>query len=118
MPFLYAGFIWLFKDRIGTAVQNLPHEGLEEILFLVFVLLVTGLFIATIVRKLSLIPVLGVLFCAYLLIEIPAIAWKWFFCWMAIGLVIYFMYGYRKSRLTGNPRLPAGESAKPRAAGD
>jgi APA family basic amino acid/polyamine antiporter len=101
MPFLYAGFIWLFKDRIGTAVQNLSNEGLEEVLFLVFVLLVTGLFIATMVRKLSLIPVLGVLFCAYLLIEIPAIAWKWFFCWMAIGLVIYFMYGYRKSRLTG-----------------
>jgi len=63
-------------------------------------LLVTILSIATIVRKLSLIPVLGVLFCAYLLIEIPAIAWKWFFVWMGIGLVIYFIYGYRKSRLT------------------
>ena len=113
MPFLYAGFIWLFKGRIGTAVQNLPNEGLEEILFLVFVLLVTGLFVASILRELSLIPVLGVLFCAYLLIEIPAIAWKWFFCWMGIGLVIYFMYGYRKSRLTGNARLTTGESATP-----
>ncbi len=101
MPFLYAGFLWLFKGRIVTAVQQLSHEGLEEILFLVFVLLVTGLFIATVVKKLSLIPVLGVLFCAYLLVEIPAIAWKWFFVWMGIGLVIYFMYGYRKSRLTG-----------------
>lgn len=100
MPFLYAGFIWLFAGRIGSAVRNLSHEGLEEILFLVFVLLVTGLFIATMVRKLSLIPVLGVLFCAYLLIEIPAIAWKWFFAWMGIGLIIYFMYGYRKSKLT------------------
>src|SRR5580658_7694515 len=100
IPFLYAGFILLFRDRIGTAVRNLPNEGLEEILFLVFVLLVTGLFIATMVRKLSLIPVLGVLFCAYLLVEIPAIAWKWFFAWMGIGLVIYFIYGYRKSRLT------------------
>lgn len=109
MPFLYAGFITLFKDRIGTAVRNLPNEGLEEILFLVFILLVTGLFVATMLRKLSLIPVLGVLFCAYLLIEIPAIAWKWFFCWMGIGLVIYFMYGYRKSRLTGSPRQPAGK---------
>jgi basic amino acid/polyamine antiporter, APA family len=110
MPFLYAGFLWLFKDRIGAAVRNLSNEGLEEVLFLVFVLLVTGLFIATMVRKLSLIPVLGVLFCAYLLIEIPSIAWKWFFCWMAIGLVIYFMYGYRKSRLTGRTILapPAG----------
>jgi len=113
MPFLYAGFIWLFKDRIGTAARNLPNEGLEEILFLVFVLLVTGLFIATMLRKLSLIPVLGVLFCAYLLIEIPAIAWKWFFCWMGIGLVIYFMYGYRKSRLTDEPR----RSAAPQSAG-
>jgi hypothetical protein len=63
-------------------------------------LLVTILSIATVVRKLSLIPVLGVLFCAYLLIEIPAIAWDWFFVWMGIGLIIYFIYGYRKSRLT------------------
>jgi len=116
MPFLYAGFIWLFKDRIATAVRNLPNEGLEEILFLVFVLLVTGLFIASVLRKLSLIPVLGVLFCAYLLVEIPAIAWKWFFAWMGIGLIIYFMYGYRKSRLTGNSHLTTGGSAAPKAA--
>jgi APA family basic amino acid/polyamine antiporter len=103
MPFLYAGFLLLFRDRIVTAVQQISHEGLEEVLFLVFLLLVTGLFIATMVRKLSLIPVLGVLFCAYLLIEIPAIAWKWFFVWMGIGLIIYFIYGYRKSKLTRKP---------------
>jgi amino acid transporter len=100
MPFLYIGFLFLFWGRITTALQHLASEGLEEILFLVFALLVTLLSIATIVRKLSLIPVLGVLFCAYLLIEIPAIAWDWFFVWMGIGLVIYFIYGYRKSRLT------------------
>src|SRR5580698_5023677 len=100
MPFLYIGFLVLFWGRISADLQHLSHEGLEEVLFLVFLLLVTGLFIATMVRKLSLIPVLGVLFCAYLLIEIPAIAWKWFFVWMGIGLVIYFIYGYRKSRLT------------------
>jgi APA family basic amino acid/polyamine antiporter len=99
IPFLYIGFVFLFKDRIVAAVQNITHEGLQEILFLVFALLVTSLSIATVIRKLSLIPILGVLFCAYLLIEIPAIAWDWFFVWMAIGLVIYFIYGYRKSRL-------------------
>jgi len=81
------------------AFQNIAHDSLEEALFLVFALLVTLLSLATIIRKYSLIPVLGVLFCAYLLIEIPAIAWKWFFAWMAIGLAIYFLYGYRKSRL-------------------
>jgi len=41
-----------------------------------------------------------VLFCAYLLIEIPAIAWEWFFAWMGIGLLVYFSYGYRRSHLT------------------
>jgi amino acid transporter len=105
MPIIYAGFIWLFKDRITSAVQHLGNESLEEILFLVFAVLVTGLSIATVLRKLSLIPVLGVLFCAYLLIEIPAIAWKWFFVWMAVGLVIYFLFGYWKSKLSP-PRTP------------
>ena len=65
----------------------------------VFTLLTTGLSVATVIKKYSLIPVLGVLFCAYLLIEIPAIAWVWFFVWMGIGLLIYFMYGYRRSVL-------------------
>ena len=117
MPFLYAGFLWLFKGRIGTAVEHLGGESLEEILFLVFVVLVTALFIATMLKKLSLIPVLGVLFCAYLLIEIPAIAWKWFFAWMAIGLLIYFMYGYRKSRLTKSPGQPAANPVARQPAG-
>jgi hypothetical protein len=35
----------------------------------------------------------------YLMIEIPAVSWTWFFAWMALGLVIYFLYGYRNSRL-------------------
>ena len=110
MPFLYAGFFWLFKHRIASGFQNISHDSLEEALFLVFFFGVTILSIATVIRQLSLIPVLGVLFCAYLLIEIPAIAWEWFFVWMGIGLIIYFIYGYRKSRLTvestrpGNPR--------------
>lgn len=124
MPFLYAAFIWLFWNRIATDIREIMAEGLEEILFLVFILLVTALFIATMLRKLSLIPVLGVLFCAYLLIEIPAIAWKWFFVWMGIGLLIYFLYGYQKSRLNGpgapqpGSRLAAGrDPGAPPAAG-
>jgi hypothetical protein len=33
------------------------------------------------------------------MIEIPVNSWLWFFVWMGIGLVIYFFYGYRKSKL-------------------
>ncbi|HEV3411779.1 MAG TPA: amino acid permease [Puia sp.] len=128
VPVLYSLFVFLFRDRIATTFHQLATQGLhdfffrpddkgkiifsnealQEVLFIVFILVGGGLTIATVIRKYSLIPVLGVLFCAYLLIEIPAIAWIWFFAWMSIGLVIYFIYGYRKSRLNAaRASLPA-----------
>jgi basic amino acid/polyamine antiporter, APA family len=100
IPFIYIAFLLLFGPRLKEDLLNIAHDSLEEALFIVFSLLVTLLSIATIIRKYSAIPVLGVFFCAYLLIEIPAIAWEWFFVWMGIGLLIYFMYGYRKSKLS------------------
>lgn len=103
VPILYAVTIYLFHNRIAESVQHLGTEGLQEILFIVFILFAGILTIMTVIRQYSLIPVLGVLFCAYLLIEIGAIAWIWFFIWMGIGLIIYFLYGYRKSRLGNTP---------------
>jgi hypothetical protein len=50
-------------------------------------------------RNYSLIPVLGMLCCAYLMIEIPAKSWLVFFGWMGVGLLIYFFYGMRHSKL-------------------
>jgi len=99
IPSLYAIFVYFMWNRITTAFSNLSKDNLQEILFLVFIFLGLLLSVMSFIKNLSLIPILGVLFCAYLLIEIPAISWIWFFCWMAIGLVIYFLYGYRKSKL-------------------
>jgi APA family basic amino acid/polyamine antiporter len=31
--------------------------------------------------------------------ELPAITWRRFFFWMLAGLVIYVLYGFRRSRL-------------------
>jgi len=107
VPVLYAIFIFAFKGRIKDAFQNMGRENLQEVLFIVFLLVATVLTVLSISKKLSLIPILGVLFCSYLLIEIPAISWLWFFAWMAIGLTIYFLYGYRKSKLaTKQPGPP------------
>jgi APA family basic amino acid/polyamine antiporter len=33
------------------------------------------------------------------MIQLPARTWWRFGIWLAAGLVIYFLYGYRKSRL-------------------
>ena len=101
---LYILFLILFRERLGTAIRHITEVDLQEVLFLVYTLLATGLTLATVIREYSVIPVLGVLFCAYLLIEIPAIAWEWFFGWMAFGLTIYFLYGYRKSLLAAQDR--------------
>ena len=99
VPLLYAVFVFFSRQRIVSSLQHVSSEGLQEILFLVFILLSTVLSVLTFLRNYSIIPILGVLFCAYLLIEIPAVSWIYFFVWMALGLSIYFLYGYRKSRL-------------------
>ncbi|MFM2338531.1 MAG: hypothetical protein RL115_1724 [Bacteroidota bacterium] len=50
-------------------------------------------------KKFSLIPLLGLVSCLYLLTGMSATNWKWFFIWFAIGLVIYFLYSFRHSKL-------------------
>ncbi len=49
----------------------------------------------------SLLPVIGVLTNLYLMTELGASNWKIFGIWLVIGLVIYFSYGFRKSKLAG-----------------
>ncbi|MEW6364798.1 MAG: amino acid permease [Acidobacteriota bacterium] len=45
------------------------------------------------------VPVLGIAFCIYLMLGLPLITWIRFFLWLAIGLLIYFCYGVRHSKL-------------------
>lgn len=53
--------------------------------------------------NLSMIPLMGLLSCLYMMSELGVSNWIGFGIWLVIGLVIYFSYGYRKSKLvTGN----------------
>jgi APA family basic amino acid/polyamine antiporter len=45
------------------------------------------------------IPVVGILFSIWLLTELAALTWFVFLAWVAIGLLVYFAYGIRHSRL-------------------
>ncbi|MGN6616698.1 MAG: amino acid permease [Ilyomonas sp.] len=99
IPILFIVFVIVFKERLVDAVKNLSGESYQEVLFLVFIIIAGITSVYSFLRSLSFIPVIGALCCLYLMIEIPAISWLWFFIWMAIGLTIYFLYGRKNSRL-------------------
>ena len=45
------------------------------------------------------VPLLGIGMCVYLMLGIPTITWIRFGVWLLVGLVLYFTYGFWKSRL-------------------
>jgi APA family basic amino acid/polyamine antiporter len=45
------------------------------------------------------VPLAAVVSCTYLMLELPLVTWIRFVIWLGIGLVFYFLYGYRHSRL-------------------
>jgi len=55
--------------------------------------------ILTFIKRWSGIPVLGFLSCSYLLSTLGVLNWVRFIVWMIAGLIIYFLYSYKKSRL-------------------
>lgn len=100
VPVLYLAFLWLFRSQLQENIQSIPAIDQKQWLFLLFILLSGIMTVISAVRSYSLIPVLGVLCCLYLMIEIPAQSWVVFFGWMAFGLLLYFLYGWRNSRLS------------------
>lgn len=74
-------------------------EGLPMLLFWIVMSLVTVL---SFIRNFSLIPVLGLVSCFYLMAQESYTNWLRFVIWLAIGLVIYFLYSHGHSRL--NPK--------------
>jgi amino acid transporter len=100
LPVFTVLFLFLSHNRLQNAFTNLNNESYQEILFIVFVSILIIVSILTFIRNYSIIPVFGALCCLYLMIEIPAISWLWFFAWMGVGLTIYFIYGRKNSRLS------------------
>ncbi|HEU0055583.1 MAG TPA: amino acid permease [Longimicrobium sp.] len=56
------------------------------------------------------VSIVGALACIYTMKGLPLHAWERFGIWLALGLVIYFLYGYRHStlrnRIAGAPAAP------------
>jgi APA family basic amino acid/polyamine antiporter len=101
VPVAYLCFVYFSWQRVQEHFANIGSDNLQGMLFLLFIVEGAIISVLTFVRKYSLIPVMGVLFCSYLLIEIPSKSWLWFLAWMSFGLIIYFLYGFRNSKLRG-----------------
>jgi APA family basic amino acid/polyamine antiporter len=72
-------------------------ESFPMAAFWLFAAIITVL---TFIKNFSLIPVLGLLSCFYLMSQESHTNWLRFGIWLIIGLVIYFTYGYKHSRLS------------------
>jgi APA family basic amino acid/polyamine antiporter len=57
------------------------------------------------------IPIVSVLASLYLMLNLSAATWARFFIWMAIGIVIYAVYGYKHSRMREEGEPHGGEAA-------
>lgn len=65
----------------------------------VFIILCVVMAVLAFLKNLSLIPLLGLISCCYLLTGMAVSNWQWFGIWLVIGLVVYFLYGYKNSKL-------------------
>ncbi|WMJ73853.1 amino acid permease [Cytophagaceae bacterium ABcell3] len=68
----------------------------DNLLHIFFILFATALSITAVYKKLSLIPVLGLIINVYLMSELGLDNWIRFLVWLAAGLVVYSLYGFRR----------------------
>jgi amino acid transporter len=105
---IWLGFI-LFKPEaisslLATSDPANPTETAWDVFkhkipLLGYIVIATILVVQCFRKSLSLIPVLGVLTCGYLMTELGWTNWYRFLIWLALGLMIYFLYSYRHSKL-------------------
>ena len=78
---------------------NFMDVATPNITLLIFWCSALLLSIVTFIKKYSLIPLMGLITCMYLLTGMTKNNWAWFLGWLLIGLIVYFLYGYKKSKL-------------------
>lgn len=101
-----AGVAWYFLIRDGGSVLHFSsfRIGWHDVPMIFFTIVAVILTFFALWKKLSLIPVLGLLTNLYLMVHLGVTNWLRFGIWLVIGLTIYFLYGIRKSKLKGAPR--------------
>ncbi|MEJ7611160.1 MAG: amino acid permease [Ferruginibacter sp.] len=107
VPYVSGKFILpvLFLAAVGIILYFIPTYfkdifTLDTSPMLLFWIVATVVTFFTFTRNYSLIPVLGLVSCFYLMAQETPLVWIRFLAWLLIGLVIYFLYSYKNSKLS------------------
>ena len=95
VPEFYSGLF----DYTPTADMTSTRVFLEKIPYYVFLPFTLVMILLCIWKRLSLIPVLGVMCCTYLMTSLGWTNWLRFAIWLVVGLVLYFAWGFWNSKL-------------------
>jgi amino acid transporter len=98
------------EDQYQSVVEALPINDSQKyetgfslfkhkIPMWIFLLSLIGLAVWAYRQNLSLIPMLGLISCLYMMAELSVWNWIYFTIWLLIGLVIYFGYSRKNSKL-------------------
>ena len=98
------------SDLYKTVVSQLPINENQKwetgwplfkhkIPMWIFLISLVGLVVWAYRKNLSLIPLLGLVCCFYMMAELSLWNWVYFGIWLLIGLLIYFNYGKKHSKL-------------------
>lgn len=108
IPFLFIMAVTIILRYAPEHFQNIfTTEGFPMAIFWAVATIVSVL---SFLKEFSLIPVLGLTSCFYLMAQESHTNWLRFLIWLVIGLVIYFTYGYKNSRLNKETIAGAGAS--------
>ncbi len=97
---------YLINRQDAPSVQSVFNIGniikllRTDVPLIVFIIVAFFFSILSIIKKYSLIPVISVLANLYLMTGIGSHAWMRFGVWLLIGLIIYFIYGRKRSVLS------------------
>jgi amino acid transporter len=86
----------LYIPDYFRSLLALDFYGISHIIMWVFLI---ALSIFAFFRKWNIIPLMGVSTCMFLLTGMTLDNWKWFGLWFLLGLILYFSYGFKHSKL-------------------
>jgi amino acid transporter len=107
IPLLFTGIIVIniiYNNEYWNEYFNAAKDGgiwtvIEMLPMMVF--MISGLVVAwfSYHKNLSVIPVFGLMSCMFLMTKLGHTNWMRFFIWLVIGLVVYFAFSRRNSKL-------------------